>query len=166
MICLHVVRADAISIQAYTLPSTLSEGSFRIGKRDKTCIAAEADAAASKPGPGQYKVDVRTYVGAVKLGATSGRERSVDGSGGNVPGPGAYKPELPGGPAISIGTRRGTSIEEEARKASLLPGPGHYKNEARWGRVGRVSIGGTSGRDRPIPATPNNPNSLSNLAPP
>ena len=154
MICLHVVRADAISIQAYTLPSTLSEGSFRIGKRDKTCIAAEADAAASKPGPGQYKVDVRTYVGAVKLGATSGRERSVDGSGGNVPGPGAYKPELPGGPAISIGTRRKTSIEEEASKGALLPGPGQYRNEARWDHVGGVNLGATAGRDNPLASLP------------
>jgi len=153
-------------LQAYTLPSSLSESSFRIGKRDKTSIAAEAEAGRKLPGPGQYKVDVATYVGAVKLGATSGRERNLDASAVGKPGPGAYTPALPGSAAFSIGTRRKTIIDEEASKAALLPGPGLYRNDARWARVGRVSLGGTSGRDRPIPATPNNPNCLSNLAPP
>ena len=142
-------------MQAYTLPSTLSEGSFRIGKRDKTCIAAEAEAAAAKPGPGQYKVDARwDRVGRVSLGATSGRERSLDGSKADLPGPGAYKPELPGAPAISIGTRRKTCIEEEASKAALLPGPGQYKNEARWDHVGAVNLGATAGRDKPVVSVP------------
>ena len=83
-----------VALQAYSLPSSLSESSFRIGIRNRTAIAEAADAAASKPGPGQYR------------------------------------------------------------------------NDARWGYVGRVSLGFASGRDRPIPATPNNPDCLSNLAPP
>ena len=149
------------------MPSSLSESSFRIGKREQTSIAAEAAAAASKPGPGHYKVEARwDRVGRVSLGGTSGRERNLDNSSKGKPGPGAYTPELPGGTGVSIGTRRKTIIDEEASKAASKPGPGHYRNEARWGHVGRVSLGFASGRDRPIPATPSNPNCLSNLAPP
>jgi hypothetical protein len=140
--------------QAYSLPSSLSESSFRIGKREQTCIAAEAASAASKPGPGQYKVDVHSYVGAVKLGATSGRERSLDKSSIGKPGPGAYTPELPGSTAISIGTRRKTIIDEEASKAASKPGPGQYKNEARWDHVGSVKLGATAGREKPVVSVP------------
>ena len=136
-------------LQAYSLPSSLSESSFRIGKREQTCIAAEAASAASKPGPGQYKVEVHSYVRAVKLGATSGRERSLDKSSIGKPGPGAYTPELPGSTGISIGTRRKTIIDEEASKAASKPGPGQYKNEARWDHVGSVKLGATAGREKP-----------------
>ena len=93
-------------------------------------------------------------VGRVSLGATSGRERTVDGSGGDQPGPGAYTPELPGSTAVSIGTRRKTSIEEEASKAAALPGPGQYKTEARWDHVGGVNLGATAGRDKPVASLP------------
>jgi hypothetical protein len=99
-------------------------------------------------------VDVRTYVGAVKLGATSGRERNLDGSSKGKPGPGAYNPELPGSTAVSIGTRRKTIIEEEASKAAAMPGPGQYTNAARWDRVGGVNLGATAGRDKPVVSVP------------
>ncbi len=141
-------------MQAYTLPSSLSESSFRIGKREKTSIAAEAEAGRKLPGPGQYKVDVATYIGAVKLGATSGRERSLDASAVGKPGPGAYTPELPGSTAFRIGTRRKTIIDEEASKGALLPGPGAYKNDARWDHVGGVNLGATAGRDKPVASVP------------
>jgi hypothetical protein len=147
-------KLTALVSQAYTIPSSLSESSFRIGKREQTCIAAEAASAASKPGPGQYKVDVHSYVGAVKLGATSGRERSLDKSSVGKPGPGAYTPELPGSTGISIGTRRKTIIDEEASKAASKPGPGQYKNEARWDHVGSVKLGATAGREKPVASVP------------
>jgi hypothetical protein len=137
------------------MPSTLSESSFRIGKREKTSIAAEAASAAAKPGPGQYKVEARwDRVGRVSLGATSGRDRNLDDTGRGKPGPGAYDPELPGSTGISIGTRRKTIIDEEASKAASKPGPGQYKNEARWDHVGSVKLGATAGREKPVASVP------------
>ena len=132
------------------MPSSLSESSFRIGKREQTSIAAEAASAASKPGPGQYKVEARwDRVGRVSLGGTSGRDRSLEDTSIGKPGPGAYTPELPGSTGFSIGTRRKTIIDEEASKAASKPGPGQYKNDARWDHVGSVKLGATAGRDKP-----------------
>jgi hypothetical protein len=61
-------------------------------------------------------------------------------------------PLLPS-PSFSIGRRRETSIAEECRSKSVLPGPGQYKmhrapmNDAKFG---------TSSREAPVPLTPSN----------
>ena len=61
----------------------------------------------------------------------------------------AYTPEPPVPGRFSIGARRSTSIEQEASSAAYLPGPGQYKNEARWDHVGSVKLGATAGREKP-----------------
>jgi hypothetical protein len=55
---------------------------------------------------------------------------------------------------FSIGARRSTSTEEQANSAAYKPGPGAYKNDARWDHVGGVNLGATGGRDKPPPSMP------------
>ena len=92
-------------LQAYTLPSSLSESSFRIGKRGKTSIAAEADAGAKLPAPGDYQVGARwNRVGSVSMGATSGRDKPV----ASVPPElvNALRPQSKPGPGVRRSGRR------------------------------------------------------------
>ena len=68
--------------------------------------------------------------------------------------PQAYTPEKPAPGRFSIGARRSTSIEQEASSAAYVPGPGQYRNEARWDHVGSVKLGATAGRDKPVASVP------------